>query len=277
MSKGNISTTNRLHSPTEPLKKLADSLNVKLRVAAPGIIQSFDSVKQTVKVQICIREKISLGGEPYADVAIPVLEDIPIFMPRAGNFVLTMPVTAGDECLVIFGDNCIDGWWQSGGVQNQLDRRRHDLSDGFAIIGVWSQPEVISDYSVDSARLRNLNNDSYVEVKDDIINIHTTSEVNVEANTVNINAGNEEHTTAPIVNVDCQSHRLDAVSGSIENAGAVKQITAVAITLTGGTILLQGTAGSLSIGAGNSQIDSKDFINHTHTAPAGGGTTSGVN
>jgi hypothetical protein len=171
----------------------------------------------------------------------------------------------------------MDAWWQSGGVQNQLDRRRHDLSDGFAIIGVWSQPEVISDYSVDSARLRNLNNDSYVEVKDDIINIHTTSEVNVEANTVNINAGNEEHTTAPIVNVDCQSHRLDAVSGSIENAGAVKQITAVAITLMGGTILLQGTAGSLTIGAGNSQIDGKAFLTHTHTAPAGGGTTSGVN
>ncbi|MGO4678219.1 hypothetical protein AB4Z40_35770, partial [Bosea sp. 2YAB26] len=39
-------------------------------------------------------------------------------------------------------------------VQNQIERRRHDLSDGFAIIGVWSQPRALSDYSTSAAQLR---------------------------------------------------------------------------------------------------------------------------
>lgn len=65
-------------------------------------------------------------------------------MPRGGGFALTFPVAAGDECLVVFADACIDSWWQSGGVQNQAEKRRHDLSDGIVIPGLWSQPNKLA-------------------------------------------------------------------------------------------------------------------------------------
>jgi len=187
MTLGNVPISARMKSQTEPLKRMMDDFGVKLRVAMPGIIQSFDSAKQTVTVQLVIREKLSLGGQPYQDVAIPIIEDVPVFMPRAGNFVLTMPITAGDECLVIFADSCIDSWWESGALGNQMDRRRHDLSDGIALVGIWSQPKVVSSYSSDAAVLRNLNNDSYVEVKNDTINV-VASNVNVQANQASIEA-----------------------------------------------------------------------------------------
>jgi hypothetical protein len=135
----------------------------RMRVAVPGIIQSFNATAQTVTVQVAIRERVNLNGNLSWET-IPLLVDVPIFMPRAGGFTLTMPVTAGDECLVVFGDNCMDAWWQSGGVQNQVEKRRHDLSDGFAIVGIWSQPRVLPDYKTDAAQLRNDAGDVYVEI-----------------------------------------------------------------------------------------------------------------
>ena len=162
-----------------------------LRVACPGIIQSFDSAKQTVTVKLAIREDIIQDGIFKKGIEIDILYDVPIVMPRAGKFALTLPVTPGDECLIIFGDNCIDGWRQSSGVQNQIDKRRHDLSDGFAILAPWSQPKVISGYSTDTTQLRDLEGTTYVEIADSgVINITGAATINAEAPTVNITGAN---------------------------------------------------------------------------------------
>ncbi|WP_281696853.1 Gp138 family membrane-puncturing spike protein [Acidaminococcus massiliensis] len=148
----------------------ARSRAIKTRVASPGIIQSFDPETQTVSVQLAIREKRYNDGEETWE-EVPLLVDVPIVFPRAGGYLLTLPVQKGDECLVIFGDNCMDAWWQSGGVQNQIDCRRHDLSDGYAIPGPWSQPRVIPNYSTKSAQLRTENGEAYIELSGNAINL----------------------------------------------------------------------------------------------------------
>lgn len=157
----------------------------RLRVAAPGIIQSFNAKEQTVTVRLAIREKVRLDGDEKW-VEIPLLLDVPIVIPRAGGYCLTLPVQPGDECLVVFGDMCIDAWWQSGGVQNQIDCRRHDLSDGFAILGCWSQPNTIPKYSTSTAQLRNNAGSAYVEISGNTINI-VGATINIQGGTVNIN------------------------------------------------------------------------------------------
>ena len=123
----------------QALNEMRDSVTNDIRVAMPGIIQSYDPAAQTVTVQIAIRENLRGEGDTTA-VDIPLLVDVPIVTPRAGGYSLVFAPKAGDECLVIFADACIDSWWQNGGIQNQAESRRHDLSDGFAILGVWSQP-----------------------------------------------------------------------------------------------------------------------------------------
>jgi hypothetical protein len=73
---------------------------------------------------------------------------------RVPGWSLTFPIVEGTECLLIFADMCIDAWWQNSGVSPQADRRRHDLSDAFALFGPWSQPNRIPNYSNSSVQLR---------------------------------------------------------------------------------------------------------------------------
>ncbi|MBX4266532.1 Gp138 family membrane-puncturing spike protein [Clostridium estertheticum] len=168
-------------SQDELYRKLGENIKSTTRVAEPGIVQSFDPVEQTVTVQLTIREQITNEDGKKQWVNLPLLLDVPIFMPRGGGFVLTMPVTKGDECLVIFGDMCMDAWFSNGGIQNQIEKRRHDLSDGYAILGIWSQPNVIPNYSTTTAQLRNLSGTQYIELGKNEINIVGNVKVNGEA------------------------------------------------------------------------------------------------
>lgn len=129
---------------SDKFRSLAEKIGSELRVAAPGIIQSYNAGTNTATVQLAIREKVNQMDGTTQDTDLPLLLDCPVMMPRGGGYALTFPVAAGDECLVIFADSCIDAWWQSGGVQNQLEKRRHDLSDGIVIPGLWSQPRNIA-------------------------------------------------------------------------------------------------------------------------------------
>jgi hypothetical protein len=124
-----------------------------LRVAIPAIVQSFDPVEQTVTVQIALREVVRTDSGPQ-NVAIQPIYKVPVVLPRAGGFCLTMPLTAGDEGMLVFCDMCIDLWWVRGGTQNQLERRRHDITDCGFYPGMWSQPRVLAHYSANSAQLR---------------------------------------------------------------------------------------------------------------------------
>ncbi len=179
-----VDVPQRLQNFKQVLDKFEWQLLCHLRVALPAIVHTFDPVAQTVSVQVAIREKMLQDLVP-TDVTIRLIEDIPIVFPRAGNCALTLPVKAGDECLVIFADMCIDGWWQAGGIQNQMDKRRHDLSDGFAIVGVWNQTRNLPNYSSSTAQLRS--DDGRVVVEVDPV----SNAVNIQAPTVNVNGGQQ--------------------------------------------------------------------------------------
>ena len=145
-------------NPADVSRNIKDQIKFEMRCAAPAIIKEFDEVKQTVTVQLTTKERIFIRGI-YQYIKIPIIADVPIFMPRAGNFVITMPITIGDECLVVFTDTCIDAWFQTGGEENeQMFQRRHDLSDCFALCGIWNQKRLIDDYSPTDLEIRSLDN-----------------------------------------------------------------------------------------------------------------------
>lgn len=78
--------------------------------------------------------------------------------------MLTLPVAIGDEVLIVFSSRCIDAWWQSGGIQLPMEIRMHDLSDGFAIPGPKSLPNVYPTISTTGAQLRNKAGTTYLEI-----------------------------------------------------------------------------------------------------------------
>lgn len=130
----------------------------EMRVATPGIIQSFNPDEMTCTVLPAIKgsDADDKGGRASAD--LPVLVDVPVVFPSAGGCIITFPVKEGDECLLVFADNCIDFWWQNGGVQEPVDARMHDLSDAFAIIGPRSQARKISNISTTAIEIRSDDN-----------------------------------------------------------------------------------------------------------------------
>lgn len=171
----------KMQDTMEYQARLKEMWGIDLRVATPGIIQSVDYGKQTCTVQLSVREQMNNNGN-VEWIEIPILLDVPFFIYSGGGYCLTLPIAPGDECLVIFGDNCIDAWWQNGGIQNQPDYRRHDLSDGFAVVGFRSQPERVSGYSGRSAQLRNRSGSAFVEIQGDTINIRAGA-INIEGPT----------------------------------------------------------------------------------------------
>ncbi|MGD8188578.1 Gp138 family membrane-puncturing spike protein [Brevibacillus ginsengisoli] len=164
-------------------REFADKIFSTMRVSIPGIIQSFDSITQTATVQVAIREHVRQPDMTREWTEIPLLQDVPVVFPRGGGYVLTFPISQGDECLVVFADMCIDAWFSVGGIQNQIEMRRHDLSDAIAIPGLWSQPKQLKDFSTKHVELRNENRSEFIRIKEGAIDLVSPS---VRVNGVNI-------------------------------------------------------------------------------------------
>lgn len=237
-----ISVFQRIGDDPEMLKKFVDNFMYDLRVSMPGIVESFDPVKQTVVVRPAIREKLNLNGKITWE-EIPLIPDVPVYFPRAGGYVMTMPIQEGDECLLLFADSCIDAWYQCGGVQNQIERRRHDLSDACALVGVWSQPRIVSGYSTDSAQLRNESGSAYVEIKGDNINM----------------AGNKLTMTFKKIQSDSETF--------IRNNSEDTTNTSAFVMNSSGISRMNGN--------GNTVIDGKQFLTHRHTGVESGPSNTG--
>lgn len=119
-----------------------------LHSSIPGIINSFDPVTQSAEVQVAIRRRVK-HEDGVREVDDPLLMNVPVCFLGGGSTYLTFPVQKGDECIVFFADRCIDAWYQSSGVQNQVMPRMHDLSDGFALVGFRSIPKAIPNFNTE--------------------------------------------------------------------------------------------------------------------------------
>lgn len=123
-----------------------------IQTGMPGIIVSRDGDRVSVQPSIQARLTGPTGGEEW--VNLPVIPDVKIVWPGGGGMTLTFPVGPGDECWIAFSSRCLDGWFQQGGVQRQLDARMHSLSDAVAFVGLRSQPRALEGISDSAVQLR---------------------------------------------------------------------------------------------------------------------------
>jgi hypothetical protein len=187
-----------------------------------GVIQAFNAVKNTVSAKFAIKRLAIIkedGTRIYEEK--PVLIECPIIDMYGGAGGLTMPIAAGDECLILFNDCEIDNWWLSGGTQPPTTSRAHDISDAFAIVGVRSIGNVIADRLADGVRL-----------------FYAESRIDVLANKIESFADAWEH------NGTMQINGTTVLNGDCKGLGG----SAIAITAD----LVQTTGKSISVGNGAS-------------------------
>jgi phage baseplate assembly protein gpV len=229
----------------------------ELRVAVPAVVVSFNPGPgvggQTVVVQPAVQENILRNGA-VVPTDLPQLSNVAVALPRAGGFALSFPIAPGDECLVVFTDMSYDAWWQSGGTaNNQPERRRHDLTDGIAIFGIWSQPRQLVGYSADSAQLRSDDGATVIDVKSGQVSITPdggTTEFEIVPGTVNI--------TAATINLN-------------GNVVISEQLTVdEAVEIIG-----QLTVDSTIVGHDDATISGITYTSHEHSGVTTGSGTSG--
>lgn len=123
----------------------------------PAIVEAVDVAKQTLQAKIAIKQIVD-----GVNTSFSACVDLPFVFPTSSEWSITLPVKVDDEVLLLFADRCIDGWFTNGGEQPQIVHRVHDISDGFALIGINSQPNIISNYDADNLEIRNAANSIYM-------------------------------------------------------------------------------------------------------------------
>ena len=159
--------------------------------ALPAQVTSVNLTRMTVECQVTVQARIKQPDLSYVWVTMPPLVDVPIVFPQGGGYILTFPIAVGDEVLVILASRCIDGWWQSGGVQIPPDFRMHDLSDGFALVGPRSQARLVGSINPSAVELRNESGGTRVAIQ-------SNGNVTIDAPQVNITG--DVHITGALTN-----------------------------------------------------------------------------
>jgi hypothetical protein len=116
----------------------------------------------TITAQPAVNGRVRQTDGTWQSVQMPLLVDVPVLWPGGGGVTLVFAIAKGDECLVHFSARCIDAWFQQGTVSNPPEFRMHNLSDGFASVGVRSQ---VRKFTVDPGvcRLRTDDDTAYFE------------------------------------------------------------------------------------------------------------------
>jgi hypothetical protein len=128
-----------------------------------GTIKAFDSSTLSATVQLVLQQAVdnnpavgsSIPSSPRI-VPYPTLVQVPVFVITGGAAALTMPIAAGDTCIVLFNDRDLDPWWSTGTVSSPPNSyRTHSLADGICLVGIRSRNNPILGYDGASATLFN--------------------------------------------------------------------------------------------------------------------------
>lgn len=165
-----------------------------VRCATVAFLTENVTDSQTVTVQIAIQERVRPASGAYEWWDVPPITNVPIIVPRGGGYSITLPFKKGDQGVLIFCDTCFDNWWTSGqsnappaanvttpsGSQTQLEVRRHHVHDCGFLPGVWSQNNLLSNYSTDTLQIRSDDGATIIDVAE--------SGVTVTGETVTLNS-----------------------------------------------------------------------------------------
>lgn len=119
---------------TEVLRQAMDAMSGEMSVCTPAEVIKYDHKSQKVDVR-------PYGKKKYRDGSVedaPVIYNVPLAIPRAGDAFVSLPVEKGHSVLLVFADRSIEKWLASGKSGTPDDTRKHHISDAIAIPGGYS-------------------------------------------------------------------------------------------------------------------------------------------
>lgn len=106
----------------------------EINVALPGKVIAYDAGAVRTTVQPSIPKRLANGDVLNA----PQIVSVPVMFPmtdiNGAVAQVTLPVKAGDGCLLIFSQRSLENWL-SGSSDAPDDPRMFDLSDAFCVMG----------------------------------------------------------------------------------------------------------------------------------------------
>lgn len=107
-----------------------------LHSCLPAEITVYDATLQKASVKPLVKYR----AVDDTDNDIPIINNVPVLMPKADNFYIHIPIKVGDKVLLFFSDYSIDEFLENGGKSTSTDVRNHSLNDAFALpmMNFWS-------------------------------------------------------------------------------------------------------------------------------------------
>lgn len=136
------------------LQELKRDIFATINCVQIGIVEEFDPTDQTATIRLALKQVKSVNPDGTRILQEhPLLLKCPVVMLFGGLSFITLDISPGDNCIVLFNDREIDEWFTNGGVQTPQTFRAHDLSDGFAIVGIRSMQDALASYLANGLRL----------------------------------------------------------------------------------------------------------------------------
>lgn len=139
---GPLGWNERFNDDIESIEDHLDGRQSQIHTTMPGTIVSYNPTTMTAVVQPALQVIHTQIDGTRQPTTITTISDVPVMFPGGGSHLLTFPVTAGDDCLIVFAERSIDNWFAHGGTQQPSDWRMHDINDAFVLVGTRSQPNV---------------------------------------------------------------------------------------------------------------------------------------
>ncbi len=135
-----------------------------------GIIQSFDTATQTATIKLALKKVVSVNPDGTRTIEeYPLILKCPVMTLFGGVDFLSMPIVAGDNCIVLFNDRELDNWQATGGGTAPTSPRLHDMSDAIAIVGIRPLTNSIVNYLANGIRLSHGGGNSQMDLKTNLI------------------------------------------------------------------------------------------------------------
>ena len=127
-------------SLTQLLSSFSNLATASMYTSLAGKVVKYDTVSNTAEIELgSMQASYAENGVEYEPLSN--LYEVPILLDRAGSTAVTLPIVAGDECLVLFNHKSMNIFRLTGSAGKPDHLKNGDIEDAYAIIKQVSIPK----------------------------------------------------------------------------------------------------------------------------------------